>query len=233
VPSNMRTGTALDAAKRGLVRLGAHLPVRAHYELNAATDYLHLGRWMRDRGHAPPKFRDRDALFKHVGDRISAERVLYLEFGVAEGGSIRAWSGLLRNPQTELHGFDSFEGLPADWIMSRPAGHFGRGGEPPEVDDQRVRFHPGWFEDSLPRFEWPSGWERMVANFDADLYSSTYEALAFVEPHVQPGTIMYFDEFNHRAHELKAFEEFLSRTGTKVRAIGATRALSHVAFETL
>jgi hypothetical protein len=230
---SIRSQQALHLAKRALVRLGAHLPSRAHYELNAATDYLHLGRWMREHGHDTPEYRDRTQLFERLGAICGSERVLYLGFGVADGGSIRTWSGLLHDPGSQLHGFDSFEGLPADWIMNRPAGHFDRGGEPPIVDDERVRFHPGWFEDSLPRFEWPSGWDRMVANFDADLYSSTCEALAFVEPHVRPGTIMYFDEFNHRDHELKAFDEFLARTGIQVRAIGATRALSRVAFATL
>lgn len=44
---------------------------------------------------------------------------------------------------------------------------------------------------------------------------------------------MYFDEFNHRADELRAFDEFLARTRIRVRALGAVADFSRVAFETL
>lgn len=228
MPMSLR---GLEVTKRSLVRLGGSLPERAHYRLDATMDYLHLGRWMRERGHRPPRYGDRMELFEQLATRCSSERVLYLEFGVAGGASIRRWSRLLSHPDSELHGFDSFEGLPTDWILDRPAGHFDQGGVPPVVDDARVQFHKGWFSESLPRFSWPSGWERLVANFDADLYSSTSEALAFVEPHVRPGSLFYFDEFNHRHHELKAFAEFLTRSGIRMRAVAATRDFAQVAFE--
>lgn len=188
---------------------------------------------MLDHHHDPPRHRDRSALFEHLGALCGSQRVLYLEFGVGGGGSMRYWAKVLRNPDSELHGFDSFEGLPGDWILTHPAGHFSRGGELPEIDDPRVRLHPGWFRETLPQFDWPSGWDRLVANFDADLYSSTREALAFIAPHVTRGTILYFDEFNHRADELRAFDEFLSDTGIRVRALGAVPDFSQVAFEAL
>lgn len=221
----------LDLAKRSLLRAGANLPDRVHYELNATVDYLHLGRWMRLHEHRPPLFRDRNDVFAHLAADCASQPVLYLEFGVAGGASMREWSRLLTHPTSELHGFDSFEGLPTNWILGRPAGHFSQHGEPPVINDPRVRFHPGWFSESLPSFSWPAGWTRLVASFDADLYSSTCEALTFIEPQVRPGTLLYFDEFNHRAHEMKAFEEYLSRSGTVVRAVGATRDFAHVAFE--
>lgn len=186
---------------------------------------------MRTRGLSPARFSDRDALFGEVAKPIANEYVLYLEFGVAQGASMRSWSRLLRNPATQLHGFDSFEGLPTDWILDRPAGHFDQGGRLPSVNDPRVHFHKGWFSETFPRFEWPTGWDRLVANFDADLYSSTEEALRFVEPHIRAGTILYFDEFNHHEHELRALDEFLQRTGIEIRALGETRSMSKVAFE--
>ncbi|HEY6398796.1 MAG TPA: hypothetical protein VIX82_15210, partial [Solirubrobacteraceae bacterium] len=157
---------AFHLIKRALVRLGARLPARAHYHLRASADYLHLGRWMLEHGHAPPRYRNRTELFERLGEVCGSEPVLYLEFGVAGGGSMRKWSRMLRNPRSQLHGFDSFEGLPADWILTRPAGHFGLGGEVPQFDDPRVELHKGWFSDTLPKFEWPSDWERLVANFD-------------------------------------------------------------------
>jgi hypothetical protein len=62
----------------------------------------------------------------------------------------------------------------------------------------------------------------MVVNFDADLYSSTK---------VRVGAYLYFDEFNDRHHELRAFDEFLKETGMKFKAVGADQILSHVIFQ--
>lgn len=222
---------ALGIMRGSLVRVGARLPDRARYHLNATYDYLALGGWMSGRGLAPGHFPDREAVYAQMAARCADERVLYLEFGVAGGASMRAWCRLLHHPESQLHGFDSFEGLPSDWILGRAAGHFDQGGRPPQIDDPRVHFHKGWFSDTLPRFVWPTGWQRLVVNFDADLYDSTALALSFVEPHVTAGTLLYFDEFNHHEHELRAFDEFLTRTGLRVRAVGEARAMSQVAFE--
>jgi AcrR family transcriptional regulator len=223
---------ALGAMRGSFLRLGYRLPARARYHVNASYDYLALGTWMAAHGHGrPAHFPSREALFYAMASQCAGERVLYLEFGVAGGASMRVWSSLLLHPEAYLHGFDSFEGLPEDWILGRPAGSFDQGGRVPRIEDPRVQFHKGWFSETLPRFTWPERWERLVVTFDADLYGSTVEALSFVEPHDVPGTLMYFDEFNHHEHELRAFDEFLERTGLQVRAIGETRAMSRVAFE--
>jgi hypothetical protein len=222
---------ALGAMRGSLLSVGRRLPNRVQYHLNAVFDYLSLGAWMGRRGLTPRHFADREALFAHLGDRCGKEQVLYLEFGVAGGASMRTWARLLRHPKTELHGFDSFEGLPTDWILDRPAGHFDQQGRPPTIDDARVRLHKGWFAETFAGFQWPEGWDRLVANFDADLYSSTSEALRFIEDHIRPGTILYFDEFNHHEHERRALEESLARTGARIIAVGETRAMSKVAFE--
>ena len=221
---------SFELAKRSLLRVGAILPDRAHYHLAASVDYLYLGHWMRRNQHDPPRYRSRSDLFTHLAARCRDERVAYLEFGVASGSATREWAQLLHNPSSELHGFDSFEGLPTDWIAGRPAGHFDQGGKVPSIADPRVHFHVGWFSDSLQLFEWPDGYERLIVNLDADLYSSTAEALTFIEPHIRPGTLLYFDELNHRQHELRALQEFLAR-GFSVRALGATPDLAHVGFE--
>ncbi|MBV8139332.1 MAG: hypothetical protein JO121_27440 [Deltaproteobacteria bacterium] len=56
--------------------------------------------------------RDNQRLFDLIARQIQNKVVLYLEFGVFEGNSVRYWSKLLENPGSMLHGFDSFEGLP-------------------------------------------------------------------------------------------------------------------------
>jgi hypothetical protein len=216
--------------RAGLIRVGAAMPGRLHYEIEVAADYLHLGRWLAGRGLRPRLHMTREEVFDHAAALIADRRVLYLEFGVADGRSLLYWSRLLSHPEAELHAFDSFEGLPEDWIEGMPAGTFGRGGQPPDIDDPRIRLHVGLFAETLPKFEWPNGWEVLVVNFDADLYSSTREALALVETRLAPGSILYFDELNHRYHEVRAFEEFLKETGHSVDALGATRDRARMAF---
>jgi hypothetical protein len=60
--------------------------------------------------------------------------------------------------------------------------------------------------------EWPSSHDRLVVNLDADLYSSTAFVLSQLQPRLPIGSRIYFDEFNHRADELRAFDEFLEET---------------------
>jgi hypothetical protein len=136
----------------------------------------------------------------------------------------------LSDPDSHLHGFDSFVGLPTDWILDRPAGFFSTGGKPPDVDDPRVRFFVGWFEDTLPAYQFPD-YDRLVINIDADLYSSTAVVLAFVRDRLTPGTFLYFDEFNHQADERRAFDELVSSSSMQFRLVGATRGLAGVMFE--
>jgi hypothetical protein len=142
---------------------------------------------------------------------------------------MRYWSKLLRNPASYLHGFDSFEGLPADWILDRPAGHFSTQGRPPQISDPRVTFFKGWFEDTLPGYTWPD-YEALVVNADADLYSSTVTVLKAVEERIVTGTFLYFDEFNHRCDEMRAFGELLDRSGMSFQLFAASHDLAHVAF---
>jgi hypothetical protein len=76
-------------------------------------------------------FDDRPSLWRDLSDRVGpAAQILYLEFGVYAGDSMRAWSQLNRNTQSRLIGFDTFEGLPEAWA-GLEKGHFDLGGRPP------------------------------------------------------------------------------------------------------
>ncbi len=187
---------------------------------------------MRDRGFTvPAHYRESHDLFEAIAADIGREKVLYLEFGVWKGNSIRNWANLLRNPESMLHGFDSFEGLPVDWTPKLLAGAFSTGGQLPVVDDPRIRFVKGWFDETLPRYEWPDDYDRLVVNLDADLYAPTAYVLEFITDRIAPGTVLYFDEFNDHEHELRAFSEFLDKTRMKFKVLGARSELGSVAFE--
>jgi hypothetical protein len=219
------------ACQSTLTRIGAHSSERGIQALNRAVDYLEVGRWMREKGFdVSQRVSARTDLYDIVAAEAGQERVLYLEFGVADGASMRYWAQILRHPQTALHGFDSFEGLPEHWNALNPVGQFSTNGAIPQIGDDRVRMFKGWFEDTLPTYEWPEH-ERLVVNVDADLYSSTRYVLDFVAPKLAVGSYLYFDEFMDRQHELKAFDEFLSSSGMTFRLCGATTKLVHALFQ--
>jgi hypothetical protein len=198
--------------------------------MNAAIDYLAVGRWMADHGFdATHRVRSRVELFERAAAEIADRPVLYLEFGVYEGDSMRIWSRLLRHPGASLHGFDTFTGLPEPWNDLTVAGTFSTQGQPPPIDDPRVRFFKGLFEEALVSYSPPPA-ETLFINVDCDLYSSATTVLRWVESRLRVGSYLYFDEFSDRAHELRAFSEFLDRTGSAFTLVGATKALAQVLF---
>jgi macrocin-O-methyltransferase TylF-like protien len=215
--------------QEALTRVGRHASPVAVFALDRVVDYLDSGLWMREHGYDPGRrVWSRNRLFDLAAAEAGHERVLYLEFGVGWGVSLRYWSRILTNPAAMLHGFDSFEGLPEHWNVRHPTGKFST--EVPEFDDPRVRLHVGWFADTLPEFDWPDH-DRLIVNVDADLYSSTMTVLEHVGPRLLPGSFLYFDEFMDRRHERLAFTEFVDRTGQEFRLRGASRHLAKDLFE--
>lgn len=210
--------------------LGGCLPARAMAALATSLKYLELGRWMRAKGlRSSHRFAKREALFDLVGKAIADRPVLYMEFGVYEGEATRYWSKILRNPDSILHGFDSFEGLPEDWNPDFPKGYFSTKGIIPKIEDNRVKFFKGWFDETLPRYECPDH-QVLFLNLDADLYSSTIYVLKSLKDRIVPGTYIYFDEFSHMEHEFRAFNEFMNETGMVFSLVGVADAMQHVVF---
>ena len=225
-----------DGSKYLLTRIGEYCS-RVHiHRINSTANYLELGRWFRHVGfQIPPRFNggcesSRHHLFNLMAAELGDRKVLYLEYGVWKGESIRYWAGLLKNPDSMLHGFDSFEGLPEDFNVAVGKFAFSTHGVIPTVEDKRVKFFKGWFEETLVSYSVPDH-DVMVVNLDADLYSSTKTVLRFLKSQIRVETYLYFDEFNDRHHELRAFDEFLKETGMNFRVAGANQILSHVCFQ--
>jgi len=213
-----------------VLRCGSVLPTGLLNAATAVASTLELGRWLRDsklqcRSYA----RSREELFDGIAAQVGSRPALYLEFGVWEGESMRIWSRLLTNPNSVLHGFDSFEGLPVDWEPGFPRGAFDTQGRVPVIDDPRVRFSKGWFRETLRTYTPPER-EVMIVNVDADLYSSAHEILTALEPHFRAGDFLYFDEFCVPQDEARAFRELLARSGLRFELLGATRGYRCVAF---
>lgn len=226
----------LRNTKYGLTRLGSSLSERSLHQLQMVVNYLRVGRWLKDNGfHFEQRYPTREEVYDAVARQVADREVLYCEFGVFEGYATRWWSRALRNPKARLHGFDSFEGLPDDYDDpggKYVKGHFSTGGRTPDIDDPRVEWFVGWFDDTLPDYQVPDH-EVLVLNLDADLYSSTKLVLDTLRPHITAGTFIYFDELSRPAHEPRAFTEFMAETGLRFRPVAADTTCNNAFFECL
>ena len=131
--------------------------------------------------------------------------------------------------EIQYFGFDSFQGLPEAEGIDQADGRFFEGQfacskqdvennlQSNGMDMSRVTLVEGYYEDSL------TGELKGQHNFkpasvvlmDCDLYSSTVEALDWVDSYLQDGTIILFDDWysfgdSEELGQQKAMKEFLA-----------------------
>jgi O-methyltransferase len=160
--------------------------------------------------------------------------ILYLEFGVFQGESLRWWLAHNRHPESRFVGFDSFEGLPEDWRDGREKGAFAVGGKPPEIDDSRCSFEVGWFNNTVMTFVQKQSFDkRLVLHLDADLYSSTLLVLFALADKLRANDILIFDEFCDVRQEFRAWIDFLSAYPRKYEVLGMVGNFGKVAIKLL
>ena len=137
---------------------------------------------------------------------------LVLELGVSFGTSIRQIAALV---DQDVHGFDSFQGLPESW-HHLPKGSYSTKGVIPFVPEN-VTLHDGWFEETLPEFVKKHPGPVRFLNIDCDIYSSTKTVLELLAKQIIPGTVIVFDEYIGNEHwredEFKAFQEAVLQHG--------------------
>lgn len=159
-----------------------------------------------------------------VGERVPGDLI---EAGVWRGGAtifMRAVLEALGDGTRTVWAADSFAGLPRPDVGRYPAdagleglcdfdvlsvpledvkANFARYG----LLDDRVRFLPGWFKDTLPT----APIERLaVCRLDGDLYESTHTALEALYPRVSPGGFLIVDDYNDIAACRAAVDDYRS-----------------------
>ncbi len=158
----------------------------------------------------------------------------YFEFGVAQGEMISHWSNRNVNSASRFFGFDSFTGLPESW-EDKAQGHFNTRGELPQINDSRVSFIKGWFQDTVsPFFKSLDIADRQaIYHLDADLFSSTLYVLFQIQPLIKSGDILIFDEFSSYKDEYLAFKIFEKTMGKHFdsKLIGAINNYRQVAIQ--
>lgn len=170
-------------------------------------------------------------LHSHALDRAELPG-LVLEFGVRRGTSLRL---IAHRAKQEIHGFDSFEGLPESW-GSIDAGQLTTGSALPDVPSN-AHLHPGWFEDTLPFFLKTHDGPVRFVNIDSDLYVSARTVLFALAPRLVPGSILVFDELigNPTWHddEFKALSEFAQAIGARYEVFALAPATKQAALRIL
>jgi hypothetical protein len=146
-----------------------------------------------------------------------------LEFGIYKGTTIKLLRNLL-DDSFKLFGFDSFDGLPEDWVSSdynmiALDGYCKKGFFKLDEKDipiiEGVNIYKGLFKDTLQdyiKIAEPIG----LLHIDSDLYSSAIEILYKLNDFIVEDTIIIFDEWRYRItdslwssdHERKAFYEW-------------------------
>lgn len=156
--------------------------------------------WIRRHfGKTAPFFPSREKLWqKIILDSSCATSLQGYEFGVAYGYLTSWW--LKRCPAiTAWNGFDTFTGLPDAWLHFEQ-GAFDAKGNPPEIDDERVRWVIGKVEETFSPATLSESDQlhddscNRIFFFDMDLYRPTRHALDIILPHLKAGDILYFDE---------------------------------------
>lgn len=152
-----------------------------------------------------------DYLNVFMKKEIGYRPIDYLEFGVYQGRTIEMWTQLNSHPESRFFGFDTFTGLPEDYQKNHPKGDFNVAGQPPTINDHRVKFVKGLFQEALPNFLNNFSKTKdstLIVHLDADLYSSTLYCLTKLD-FLLDDSFLIFDEFGDLEHEFAAFYDYI------------------------
>jgi hypothetical protein len=156
----------------------------------------------------------------------------WAEFGVQKGNTARVLLDCLPTDKN-IYLFDSFEGLPEDWIIENPeeandgirevclAGSFFTD-IIPVFNDNRAIVIKGLYNDTLPIFVRDYNTPFSIIHMDSDLYSSAKSIYKNAGHLIRKGTVLIFDDF-FRDHDKKAFLEFIESTNFDFEYLMAIR----------
>ena len=135
-----------------------------------------------------------------------------LETGVDDGTSFLELCKLV---DQKVYGFDAFQGLDDGGKWRGGIEHqdmFQHGGEIPFTVPENGVIKKGWFEDTLPGYQFSHQQARFV-NIDCDNYKATKTVLDNIKQYIVPGTVIalddYFNEYKYEGEtQFTAWREF-------------------------
>ena len=213
--------------KRGLKVTCAKL-IPNSLQLQYLANVPKLETWRKKYKNTFPIFPERYKMYDYINQEIlNNDAINYLEFGVYQGDSFKHWVKANTNDSSKFYGFDTFTGLPEDWTnftQTLSKNTFDVQGKFPDIEDDRVSFIKGVFQDTLdPFLEKFKSDKRLVIHNDSDMYSSTLYTLAQLNKIAVKGTIIIFDEFSSALHEFRALEDYCSAYGREYKVLAGTK----------
>ena len=169
-----------------------------------------------------PNFVGNKKLRDFAFQRVDKKLPILMEFGVADGTTFNEFARMMKGKQL-LYGYDGFQGFPTNWdwgdgVRNTPAGKFVGRYKTPHPSTKIVE---GWFSDTLPNIQM-TGRLGMI-HIDCDVYESTREVFLHLDPYIEDGTVIIFDEIsgypNYEEHEWKALNEWRDATGKEIEWI--------------
>ena len=160
-------------------------------------------------------------LHDYVIKFFEGQTISFFEFGVFEGRTIKYFSENMKNSSNTFVGFDSFTGMPETYdYPGISLGHFSLEGAFPNIDDKRVKFVKGYFNQNKNEIkkELNRSSNTKLVHFDADLFSSTLYVLFQLDDHTPYYGL--FDEFG--GDEVRALYSYLISTDKEVEIISTT-----------
>jgi O-methyltransferase len=194
-----------------LKKMLVHMPIPYSPRVDTLQRLPKLRSWIAN-AKSHPYYPNRRQVHDHVGRLTEGGPIVYLEFGIQQGHTLKYFSALNSHPSSRFIGFDSFQGLPEAWPglwRTLPPGAYSTSGVVPTIDDPRVSCVAGWFQDTLPSFlrtfqtDLP-----LIVHCDADVYASTLYVLCTVDGIMKPGTILMFDDFASMLDDFRALEDY-------------------------
>lgn len=149
--------------------------------------------------------------FKRAQYYLQVNRIngVYVEFGSHEANTFRmalqTLGARLKPIQiNKFYAFDSFEGMPEPegidkqkiWKKSMNFTTEDQFKKIVKKDLYRVTTVKGFYENTLPNYDWPKSNVIAMAYIDCDYYKSTKECLNFIKDKLQHGSLIVFDDWN-------------------------------------
>jgi O-methyltransferase len=172
-------------------------------------------------------FRKRNDIYQYVAAELGGKSAIdLLEFGVAEGASLRAFAEANRNPESRFIGFDTFTGLPEDWQSGwgvTPKGSYAPAQGIPQFSDARISLRAGLFHETLPEFmsTFAPNKNKLIFYVDCDLHSSTLYLLTKLDIYRSVHPIILFDDFSNPLHVFRAFSDYVAAYHVSYRNLAA------------
>ena len=227
--------------KRFLIFLGQQLSEKNIWNLYITLNYILLGNWYKRNNFFPHlKLPTRDDIFQRICldiEQTKISSICYLEFGVKFGDSLRFFANQLKSKNNLFYGFDSFEGLPEDWdpVGFYMAGSLSTEGALPNINDSRINYIKGYFNETLPKFNYQqlSLFELRFFMIDSDLYSSAVSIFNNMGSSIKLGDYIYMDNMSRVEHEPKALIEYVTSFNRKLDLIYTDMSMRAALFKVI